>query len=331
MKKIAFITGGIVLFIILFYVISGLFLTCEKPVKSPYVLLEGWIPRTIVEDAVTYIDKNEIDSVFVVGMKNANTSVSLQEIDKTGKLQKSGNTYALIGDGVLGFEIPSEKLNESFALNIQMRGTGDLNYFPHYEVFVNKQMVGSGFVTERDSCYEFVSFASLTDPFTYVLINFDNDCETSTGDRNLYISDIYIDSLNFDSLISDNFFISNTDVPNFNFVSRLNTIQYYFEDLGYDTSRLQVVEVNYEPLNMTLALAKGAKKYLGGTEMNSINIITAYKHSRRSYLNYKNCFGDNIEVGCIPGNRYINKNSSIYDGMDERVSLFFTWIYWWFH
>jgi hypothetical protein len=91
------------------------------------------------------------------------------------------------------------------------------------------------------------------------------------------------------------------------------------------------VEVNYHPINKSLALAKGAKKYFDKTEIKNINIITADKHSGRSYLNFKNCLEENIEVGCIPVKRDIPEKTSLYDGIDERVSLLVTWMYWWFH
>lgn len=331
MKRVALITGGIVLFIILFYVISGLFLSYNKPVESPYVLLEDWISYTIVDDALNYIAENSIDSVFVVGMKNSNTSVGLQEIDKSRKLEKTRNTYAVLWDGILGFEIPSEKLKESFTLNLKMRGTGDNEHFPHYGIFANNRLIGSGFVNEKDSSYEFILSKNSADSLTYILINFDNDRLTSTGDRNLYISDINIDSVNIDSVSSDNFFISNTVKPYFNYVSKLYSIKYYLGDLGYDTSRVKPVEVNYDPFNKTLALAKGAKKYFSKTDVKNINLITASKHSTRSYLNFKNCLEENIEVGCIPGNSEIQEKKSLYEGIDERVSLLLTWIYWWFH
>ncbi len=330
MKKIAFIISGIVLFLILFYVISGVFLTSNKPVDSPYVLLEDWVSYAIVDDAFKYIVENEIDSVFVFGMKNSNTSVGLHEIDKTRKLMKNGNTYAVYWDGILGFEIPSDKLQESFTLHVKMHGTSDISHFPHYEIFANTGLIGSGFVNEKDSDYEFIVPRGMIDSLTYILINFDNDLSTSTGDRNLYISDIYIDSLDIDSVSTDNFFISNIIDPRNYSIPQLSTIKYYLGDLGYDTSRVKLVEVDYDSFNKTLALAKGAKKYFSHTEVKNINIITAKKHSSRSYLNFKNCLEENIEVGCIPGISAVQEKD-LFEGIDERVSLLSTWIYWWFH
>ncbi|MCK5705776.1 MAG: hypothetical protein KAI29_31720 [Cyclobacteriaceae bacterium] len=331
MNKAAVFTSGLVLFIILFYMISGLFLTYNKPVKSPYVLLEDWISYTIAEDASNYIFENNIDSVFVVGMKNSNTSVSLHEIDKTEKLKKNGNIYAMYWGGILGFEIPSEKLNESFTLNIKMRGTSYTKHFPHYEIFLNRQLIGTGFINEKDSVYKFILSKNISDSVAYLLINFDNDRSGPTGDRNLYIADIYIDSMGIDSLTRDNFFIPNTAEPNINYVSKLNTIKYYLADLGFDSSKVKLVEVDYDPFNKSLALAKGAKKYFRKTEVKNINIFTANIHSRRSYLNFKNCLDENIELGCIPGNGDIRGRTSLYEGFDERISLLLTWIYWWFH
>ncbi len=331
MKKTVFVTIGIILSIILLYIISGVFLTCKKPIKSSYVLLEDWISYSIVDDASNYIIENNIDSVFIVGMKNPDSSVSLKEIDKTRKLQKNKDTYGMYWSGILGFEIPSYMLKDSFSLNMTMHGNGDNKHFPHYEIYMNKQLFSTGFVNEHDSAYKFNLSKNITDSLTYILINFDNDISSSLGDRNLYVSNIYVDTIEIESIATDNFFLASTKAPNIDFSSKLNNIKYYLKDLDYDTSKVKLIEVDYDPFNKTLALAKGAKKYFNKTEVRNFNIITAKKHSRRSYLNFKNCLEENINVGCIPQEAPEKENYSLYDGLDERISVFLTWIYWWFY
>lgn len=331
MKKTIFIVSGVMLFIILLYLISGIFLIYKKTVNSPYVLLEDWISYSIIEDASNYIVKNNIDSVFVVGMKNLNNSINLQEINKTRKLEKKRNTYAMYWSGILGFEIPTEKLKETFTLHIKMRGTRDIKHFPHYKIFVNKQLISTGFVNETDSVYEFNIPNYITDSLTYILINFDNDIATSQGDRNLYISDIYINTMNIEALTTKNFFISDTLKTIMDFVSNANNIKNYLKDLGYDSSKVKLIEVNYDSFNKTLALAKGAKIYFSNSEVKNINIITAKNHSRRSFLNFKNCLEKKVKVGCIPRKDDTQNKFSLPVGIDERISLILTWIYWWFH
>jgi hypothetical protein len=332
MKKTAFVTIVILLFIALFYLVGGILLVYEKPVKSPYVLLEDWIWPPVLEDASSYIIEQNIDSVFIVGVKNSNTSVSLQEINKTKKLKKNlNNIYALYDGGILGFDIPTDKLGESFTLNVKMHGTSYANLFPYYRIFFNKQFINSGFVNEQDAVYQFVVSKKTTDSLTTIFINFDNAMSDSEEDRILYISDIYIDTMDIDSIMLNHFFISYTEEPIINFVSPMNSIKYYIGDRGYDTSKVKLIEVNYDSYNKTLALAKGAKKYFRNTEIKNINIITVNKHSRRSYLNFKNCLGKNIEVGCIPFKTIIEEEKSFFESIDERVSLLFSWIYWWFH
>lgn len=331
MKRIALITSGIVVCIFLLYILSGKLLTVEKPVKSPYVLLEDWVSYTTVEDASAYIVENNIDSVFVIGMRESTTSRSLQEVDKTRKLQKDRNTYSMYWNGTLGFEIPSEKLQESSILHVKMRGTSDYKHYPHYTICLNKQVIGSGFVNEAYSAYEFILSGKTTDSLSYILINFDNDKSTSTGDRNLYVSDIYIDSMDIDSIARDHFFISEKEMVHINYASKLNTIKYYLKDLEYEPSRVKLIEVDYDNFNRSLALAKGAKKYFEKTEITNINVITVDMHARRSYLNFKNCLEGNIEVGCFPGNSDTQRSTSVYEGIDERISLLLTWIYWWIY
>jgi hypothetical protein len=330
MKKFFLITGSLVgIILILGYIIVGLLISINKPVKSPYVLLEDWIPLTTVEYASNYVFENSIDSVFVFGMKNSISAANMPKFNKSRKLKKTNGAYAMYWGGILGFEVHTEKLNNSFALNLKMRGTKDVSQFPRYEIFMNNQLINTGFVTEKDSVYQFILSKNKSDSLTYILINFNNDKLSSTGDRNLYVSDIYIDSVHIDSVMTDNFFVSGTDNPMVDYISKLNSIKYYFDDLGYDTSRVKLIDVHYDPFNKTLAYAKSAKKYFHNTKITNINVITTKKHSRRSYLNFKNCLEDNkIEVGCIPEND-IKRETSLYNGIDERISLLLTSIYWW--
>lgn len=331
MKKLALLTGTtIVLLVILFYIISGIFLTCNKSVNSPYVLLEGWISHYNMEFAANYILANNYDSVFVVGMINQGNTVSIQQAKKTKKLKGYDNTYALFTNGILGFKIPTEKLKDNSTINIKMRGTSALEHFPHYQVFANEHLMGSGFVNEKDTTYKFNLSNNIADSITYVSINFDNHIMPSLGDRHLLISDINIDMVNIDSISVDNFYIDNKVKMYFEFISGLNRIKNYLADRGYDTSRLKLVGLEPKPYNKSIAIAKGAKDYFAQSKIKRINIITIRNHSSRSYLNFKNAV-KNVEFGCIIIHNHSEFENSLKFKIDERISLLLTWMYWWFH
>ncbi|MBN1186777.1 MAG: hypothetical protein JXB49_31150 [Bacteroidales bacterium] len=328
MKKTAFIASGILLICTLLYIISGSLLTFNKPIKSPYILLEDWISSSVLEEATNYIVENGIDSIFIVGMKNPNTSVSKKEFDKTRKLKKNkNNEYILYWGGILGFEIPIEELEESFTLQVKMRGKRYANLFPHYRIFFNQQLINSGFVSEKDSVYQFTVSKNSTDSSAFVIINFDNNF----ADKTLFISDVSIDRKDMGSIMLDNFFISYSEKPDFNYVPKTNEIKNYIGDRGFDTSKVKIIEVGYASFNRTLALAKGAKKHFNNSKVKSINIITVNNHSRRSYINFNNCLEKNMKVGCIPLSPVVKKEVSFLGGLDGRVSLLLTWMYWWFH
>ncbi|WP_143525174.1 carbohydrate-binding domain-containing protein [Labilibacter marinus] len=329
-KKI-YIPVGIVLFIILSYFISGSFLSYNKPINSSYLLLEDWASYAVAEDAQNYFVENNIDSIFIIGMKYPDSTVSLQELNTARKLKKRENTYSMYWSGILGFEISSEKLKDPSVLSIKMRGSIGDNTYPHYNIYANKTLIGSGFVNEKDSVYKFNISNKIDDPLSHVLIYFDNDHLTSTGDRNLYVSERYIDSINIDSIATDNFFIIKAEPFNFKFISNLRSVKCYLNDLGIDSARVRLVETPYCPINKTLAMAKGAKEYFNKTDIQNLNIITATEHSSRTYLNFKNCLQENMEVGCIPSEKSIQNKKSFYSGIDERISLTLTWMYWWFN
>ena len=328
MKKAAFIASVILVLTALLYVATGKLLSCEKPIKSRYVLLEGWISHTVLENASNYIVDNNIDSVFIVGMKNSISSIEIPVINKNRKLKKHGNNeYVIYWSGILGFEIPTEKLQESFTLNVKMHGKGYAKLFPHYRVFFNQQLISTGFVNEKDSVYKFNISTNATDSVSCIQFNYDNNI----SDRTLYISGIYIDTMDIDSLMLDNFFNSYAEMQAIHYVPKINDIKYYLGDRGFDTSKVKFIEVTEESFSKTLALAKGAEKYFSKNGIKNINIITANKHSSRSYLNFRKCLEKNTEVGCIPVATFVDNETSIPAGLDERISLLISWIYWWFH
>jgi hypothetical protein len=330
MKKIALLTGTIALFVILFYTISGIFLSYNKSVDSPYVLLEGWISLYHMEFAANYIIANNYDSVFVIGFKNQDNTVSIQQAKKTKKLKGYDNNYVFFANGILGFEVPTEKLKDNSTLNITMRGTSALKHFPHYQVFANEHLIGSGFVSEKDSSYKFNLLNNIADSLTYVSINFDNHLMPSLGNRHLFISDIKIDMVNIDSISIGNFFIDNSPNTNFEFISGLNRIKYYLADRGYDVSKVKLIWLEPKSFNKSIAIAKCAKDYFRQSKITSINIITIEHHSKRSYINFGNSV-DNVEFGCITIHNSALYENSLYYKIDARISLLLTKIYWWFH
>lgn len=333
MKKTAINISLFFLFAFLLYLVSGVFLTCNKPINSKNVLLEGWLHPNAVEESVKYIKENNIDSVFVVEMKNPDLQniTDFAELNKSERLKKSYNRYGLYWNGTLGFEIPTRKLEDSISIQLKMHGNKNLGYFPHYKILVNSSFLASGFSTDVDSIYQFTTKDITSDSLTYLFINFDNDIKSLYGDRDLFVSDIMINSLAVDSLATNEFFIFGDKTLGNLLCSEGVNLKFYLSELGYDSSRIKLIQTNYQRPNRTLALAKGAKKYFQNSKIENINILTTNTHSRRSYINFKNCL-ENINVGCIPrGDEILRKESSVYNCIDDRVSLILTWIYWWFH
>jgi hypothetical protein len=330
MKKTTLIIIGVLLFIALLYLISGKFLTYNKSVHSPYVLLEGWISQYNMEFAANYIIDKNYDSVFIVGMKTPNNKTPIQEVRKIKKAKEADHSYFLTRNGILGFIVPTEKTGSNSILNITMRGSSALNLFPHYQVFANEQLVGSGFVNENDSIYTFDLSNKIASPITYISINYDNDIMTSVEDRNLIISDLYIDSKNIDSISLGDFYIHNGQRMHYEFISGLKKVKYYLADRGYDTSKVKLIGLEPKSFNKSIAIAKGAEEYFGQSNIESINIITIRNHSGRSVFNFKKAIR-NIEFGSIIINNHSEYENSLMYRIDERMSLLFTWMYWWFH
>ena len=330
MKKIAVLTSIILLFVVLLYIISGILLTCKKPVNSPYALLEGWLSHYQMEFAANIVIADNFDSIFIVGMKNQENTVNIQQADKTKKLKDADNTYVFYTNGILVYEIPAKILKDNSSINITMRGTCALNHFPHYQVLANNHLIGSGFVNEKDSTYTYNLLNNITDSTTYISINFDNHLPPSLGNRHLFISDIAIDRVDIDSISLDNFYIKNSPKMNFEFISGLNRIKYYLADCGYDITKIKLISTEPKSFNKSTTIANSAKDYFEHSDISGINIITPKHHSRRSCINFRNAV-KNIDFGCYTTANSSKYENSLYLKIDARVSLLFTWMYWWFH
>ena len=288
------------------------------------------MPKSVLEEAASFIVENNTDSVFVIGMSYPFIP-RLQRINKSQKLEKKWNRYAMYASSLLGFEFTTKELNEPLTVSLIMWGTSNGVKFPHYQFFLNTSLIGSGFVTGKDSVYTFSIQNNSVDTTLHLIINYDNDKMSPTGDRNLFISDIQINEQPIDPITVRDYFVLAKLGNYYNLISNEMNIKHYLGDVGYDTSRVKIVQVDYDSFNKTLALAKGAKRHFSHSGIESLNIITTTKHSTRSYLNFKNCLKDYMVVGCIPIHDDIFEDKSLYARLDERGSLLLTWIYWWFH
>lgn len=211
-----------------------------------------------------------------------------------------------------------------------MRGSVNNKLFAHYNIYIDKDFIGSGFTSKNDSIYKYTIKNSGISNSKYVLINFDNDKFTDNEDRNLYVSDVQINSKAINLMAIDIFFLKSNSQSGKALISELYSIKNYLSDLGIDTLKIKVVKSNSSSHNNTLTLANTARKYFLTTNIKNVNVITPDFHSRRSYLNFKNCLKNVVEIGCIPMKTEKKKRKRL-NKIDDRVSLLFTFLYWGFH
>jgi uncharacterized SAM-binding protein YcdF (DUF218 family) len=315
---------------ILSYFILGLFLRFEKTIKSQNIIVEGWASRMVIENAPSFFLDEKIDSIFIFDFFKDKTSISLKDVDRSVKLKQRNTAYSLSWNGTLIFEIPTSKLQDTFTLSLTMRGSVSKNRLAHFNIFINKKLIDSNFTTKERSAYNYTIQKNSANDTTYVLINFDNDVVVNNEDRNLYVSNIFINSEDIHSLAIDHFFIPSNSESGMALISELNSLKNYLTDFGLDPLKIKVIKVNQKNNNNTFTLATAAKAYFITSKIKNANVITPDFHSRRSYLNFKNCLKDSLEIGCIPINTNLTKNT-LQNNIDERASLLFTMMYWAFY
>lgn len=331
MKKIWFYISIAIIGILLLYYILGYLLAVNKPINSPYILLEGWMSHIVMEEASQYIKDENVDSIFIIGMKYSEVVTEINDVHKTRIINPKNNLIVLNSNGFIAISLPNHVFSDTSKIQFNLRGSKDVKYMPHYEFFMNGNIIGHGFANDTPNNFTFKLSKNTKDSTSYFLINFDNDRNTKHGDRNLYISDVFVDSVKIGELTNDIFFVASSESPNIPYVLRQNTVQYYMHDCKIDSSKIRIIEIDYTYLNKSIAFAKGAQKYIHNSNLTSFNLVTADIHSARSYFNFKNSLGNRIKLGCIPVKRNSYKQNSIKQGIDERISLVYTWFYWLFN
>lgn len=333
MKKVTILVLVAVMGFVLFYFVTGAFLVYNKPIQSKHLLLEGWLPSNTIESASQYIINNKIDSIWIIGMKpkNENTS-NLGFSEKDGfQIKKQNGRMKIAWSGVYNYELSSEKIPASGVFKIGMFGTQIRDIYPYYKIFANKRLLKTGFVTNLDSIYS-IPLPILTDTIVNLMICYENDAMIRKSDRNLYITSVFIDSLKVEDIAQKKFFVKKGKKRIPFLGSPMENMKNYLAEFRVDSNKIKIVESKYKALNRTLALANLAGNYLKNTEIEDLNIFTTTYHSRRTYLNFRNCINENIRIGCIASDSE-NKPRwfKFTRNLDERISLLYSWVYWWFN
>lgn len=333
---------GLILAVILLsgiaYIITGNYLIYNNPNNSKNLLIEDWVPVTLLEELKSKNIIDKADSIYIIGMEFPEKQNLLTQIRNNNPQsiasKKNNNTNFLYKNTCLLYCVNSHQLEEPTTLYINMKGDFAFNYYPHYKIIIDDQIVSSGFVSGKDSLYSFKINHFFKDSLVLIQIQYDNDFWGGKGiDRNLHISTININSTNIDSISLYHQIISDEALRNLPqpFSSNAHNKKHYLEDLGIDPNKIKVIETKYtKNRNITLYLSKAAGLYFQNHPQKDFLIATTMMHSHRTYLNFKNSLSKETNLGCMAIKVEYGKKERI-NKTDEIFSLIFSYLYWLFN
>ena len=311
------------------YLVLGWLTTYNKPIESNNYIVEGWQPIGFLEEMVKHIDLSAIDTFYIIGMDMS----IFQNHTEGKKIPIQSEKIALYGEGIAAFDLPINILDKDNQITLKLKGRASFKVYPHFILKVNQQKIASGFVTQYDSSYSYQFSKPVSDSILTISVEFTNDNTDSLGnDRNLYISDVKINNTPI-GLLATNSYCINTPGSNLRIYTSISqNLKQYLADLGVDHNKIKLIPLAYTSQNKTKAIAEGAAKYFSSTTIENLNIITNDGHSRRSYINFRNCLTEtHIELGCISVYVKGGDNSlkeRIFQELNQRFSLAGTWVYW---
>lgn len=308
------------------YLLLGRALVYRHPLASHNVLLEGWMLESVINTAPKFLTASDTDSIFIVTMKPAKTTTKHSFWEKAQKLDTESKRFILASNSMLRLVIPAANCKPAQQISFKMKGSRDDRSAAHYAVFFNDSLLAHGFANEEFIRYRFQLSNWKTERENELVICFNNDACSSTGDRNLYVSRIQLDTLNASQLASSASRLPARAYPQgaAGPVLNLPNIQsLLLADMGCDTSKIHWISAEPAEFNNTKSYAQAATEFLNASSIESINLVTAEKHSRRSFINFRAQLKKEVKLGCIPiptkgKNRFIH-------GIDERASLLYTW------
>ncbi len=336
----------ILLFLGLFFIFvvvlckSYPFLAYNNPVKSNYLVVEGWLNsyelEQIVDDKLTL----GVDKIVVVGyefpdgnMDSVNLSFPSNSQIGDAKVKREGRW--LFANSTLVFNpdlLQNIDISDSLLIKVQARGTSANKRFAHFSLIINGKFAGDSFAAKRSHNYYF----SLSTPFEKLhslMIRFDNDCGAYNEDRNLFIYSIMVNGKQIIASKETATIMNSENRYTTGFTSRADETANYLKVLGIDAERIKSVAFEQGYGNQTLLAALSCEEWILLTDIRSFNLISAGVHSRRSWITYKTVFGDSFKVGIISLEPMKYKRENWWKSpngyimmIDELFSYLFNWL-----
>ncbi len=287
-------------------------------------IIEAWIPPPSLEYAAEYLLKNDIDSVYLVGVGH---ECSFKKNTDSENLSFPVN---IVSNGYVMMHPNDENIQgDSICIDIEGYSANNIGAFVLF--FVNDQLIDQRIISGRDTIN-----IHCKDALKNLIIYFANDtyCKKKE-DRNLRIHSIAFDQ---DKFKLEKQLGGVHILPEELAMSDAKKVQLYLEELGHSNICFEWIERNTNKNNKTLQAALLFKKWMEKqakpTKRLKVNIFTSKYHSERTYINYKNALKPYAEIGIITADETFyncdspHADNNFFAWVDESVSLIYTKLYW---
>jgi hypothetical protein len=281
--------------VFIFLVLPGLyflriypFLAYNSPVQPDVLVVEGWLPDEVINEAYTEFHASHYRYIITTGFPYF-------------------KGFRMGSMGELRFNINEQEFNPDSALSIIVRakGTQAFKEYPHFKLYADSVLLYETYTKSKTCDYTFTGRISFR-PAT-IILEFDNDAYDNFHDRNLIVYSISVNNTKYD-----------VNAGNVAYYTRSNGMKSPFTELNISTAHEMAALLSKKGIPDSLIFPVGSfrkiksRTYSSGYDVNiwlmknsrlnikSITVLTSGSHARRSYLSYRKAIQDkSIAVGVI--------------------------------
>ncbi len=279
------------------------YLSVNKPVSPDLLILEGWVSDTTIRLAAKEFQDKAYARILTSGAP-------------------TDPNYLLPEDGYLEFNFSEQpvNLNSKDTISFTLRGTPVKGTYPEYNIFINDQLLKSGFTSVSWKRYSFILDSATS--AEKISISFTNDAHYLGEDRNMEVKCLFINSTQFLARSRQVIHYKLSDSQ------RLYPVPTYFGSVaekcantlrkqGIPEQKIEAVPSPVSEQNRTLASAIVLANHLEKNKLpiTTVNIMSEGIHARRTWISYRFALGhqsDAVGILCVPPARSYNPDLQSY-------------------
>lgn len=297
----------------------SVYLAKSEKVKANILIVEGWLPNNVIENAYNEFQKNGYDYIITTGIKS------------------DDDYYRVSMNGYLNF-YPDHKfpLSADHSIHtIEISAYSEMEGIDcaHFNLFINDSLV-SDFYANRVEHKFLTRWEGELNMIDSIRVQFDNDKYELPIDRNLYVKEVIIDNQIRIPFLNNSIYdirdahVRKRVINNFN--SNAEKTRNELFSMGIDSARIKALPGRRTRLNRTLSSALAVRDWLETTDRNvtGINIVSVGTHARRDWMIYNRVLKKSYNIGIIslPDNiNNISGKTRSVKTIRETLAIIYYW------